>query len=76
MESTKQKEIMPNFIQCPHCQEEMNSADWAACGRHCPHCQEAIHPHVRQDRRLGPLISLRKRLNIQLMLNKENSYAF
>lgn len=67
---------MTSMIQCPHCQEDMNPADWEANEQFCISCgRPTENPVPRHRRRLIPLISLRKKLEAQVMLRKSHVYV-
>jgi hypothetical protein len=62
--------MIHNLIHCPHCGEDMNPADWNASKHTCLHCGEPVVPLATQNvkmRRLMPLVTLRKRLQLQLL---------
>jgi len=61
---------MTTLIHCHHCQEDMNTADWAANGERCLHCDTALAGVWEQpDHKLEPLIRLRHRLQLRDQLN-------
>jgi endogenous inhibitor of DNA gyrase (YacG/DUF329 family) len=68
---------METLIQCPHCQEDSNTADVEAHHGNCPHCggevetswQSAFHS------RPNPLARLRTRLELQPYLRSRAVYA-
>jgi len=53
---------MNTMIQCPHCYEETNSADWEACHGHCHACGREIDSPTRWVRSRRTLSGLLFRL--------------
>lgn len=81
MVATTKGKMMETQIQCPHCHDDMNVADWNANGGCCIHCGESTEerspfPSRRDVRRLQPLVDLHKRLTARLVLRKETGYAY
>jgi len=70
---------METLIHCPHCQEDINSADWEANHGICPHCGTEAEPDWglfgAGRRRVEPLARARRRLELQPLLRSRPVYA-
>ncbi|MDX6767675.1 MAG: hypothetical protein SFU85_12910 [Candidatus Methylacidiphilales bacterium] len=68
---------METLIQCPHCQEDSNSADVDALHGHCPHCGLGIDHgwEAAFTGRRHPLARLRQRLELQPLLRSRAVYV-
>lgn len=68
---------METLIQCPHCQEDSNTADIDASHGHCPHCGQIVENEWQSvfNRRVHPLTRLRERLELQPLLRSRPVYA-
>jgi rRNA maturation protein Nop10 len=76
MVATTKGKNMNTLIHCPECGEDTNVADWLALRNCCAHCGAETHPvRPRVHRGLVPLVRLRKRLALEMALQKEPVYV-
>ncbi|NJK90913.1 MAG: hypothetical protein HC904_03180 [Blastochloris sp.] len=67
---------MEHNIHCPHCQEDMNHADWEANNGQCLHCDHNIEPEWQVIRRQrNPLTQARHRIQLQTLLRSTPVYV-
>jgi tRNA(Ile2) C34 agmatinyltransferase TiaS len=65
-----------NYILCPGCGDDMNTADWEAHGMRCTECGSAFHPvWQEQALRRNPLKALHNRLTATRMLEARHVFA-
>jgi hypothetical protein len=64
---------METLMHCRSCGEDTNRADWEAAGACCTHCGEITGGTI--SRGLDALASLRRRLELELVLRPVTSHA-
>lgn len=73
MAQEKRRSQMETLMHCRSCGEDTNRADWEAAGACCTHCGEITGGTI--SRGLDALASLRRRLELELVLRPVTSHA-